>query len=266
MKKAWISKIKEIRKIKNLSLEEASKAINVPVAFLKNLEKEKFKKLPPAVYTKFHIKKYFDLLEVNADECLKDYESYISKKKKKNEDKDTKKREALKSKNLNNYLLVSFGSLFAVGLFLFFIFSNPSTEITSSDINSEELLLENFDLSSDQEAKIYESLPEKLIQEDSEEKYSNFTPLEDIPLKLNLEILGESWIVLEDKNERLLYELMQTGSYELRGVPPFSFKVGYAPAVKIFISDKELNFKKFINRSSNFASFYTINGYDVEKN
>ena len=167
---------------------------------------------------------------------------------------------------MNNYFLVSFGSLFAVGLFLFFIFSNPSTEITSSDINSEELLLENFDLSSDQKAKIYESLPEKLIQEDSEEKYSNFTPLEDIPLKLNLEIVGESWIVLEDKNERLLYELMQTGSYELRGVPPFSFKVGYAPAVKIFISDKELNFKNFINRSSNFASFYTINGYDVEKN
>ena len=90
--------------------------------------------------------------------------------------------------------------------------------------------------------------------------------MEDIPLKLNLEILGESWIVLEDKNERLLYELMQTGSYELRGVPPFSFKIGYAPAVKIFISDKELNFKKFINRSSNFASFYTINGNDVEKN
>ena len=127
MKKAWISKIREVRKIKNLSIEEASKAINVPVAFLKNLEKEKFKKLPPAVYTKSHIKKYFDLLGVNADECLKDYESYISKKKKKNEDKDTKKREALKSKNLNNYLLVSFGSLFAVGLFLFFIFSNPST-------------------------------------------------------------------------------------------------------------------------------------------
>ena len=41
MKKAWISKIREVRKIKNLSIEEASKAINVPVAFLKNLEKEK---------------------------------------------------------------------------------------------------------------------------------------------------------------------------------------------------------------------------------
>ena len=62
MKKTWISEIKEVRKIKNLSLEEASKAINVPVAFLKNLEKEKFKKLPPAVFTKFHIKKYFCLL------------------------------------------------------------------------------------------------------------------------------------------------------------------------------------------------------------
>ena len=141
MKKTWISEIKEVRKIKNLSLEEASKAINVPVAFLKNLEKEKFKKLPPAVFTKFHIKKYFDLLEVNADECLKDYENYISRKRKKNEDKNIKKREALESKNFNYYLLVSFGSFFVVGLFLLFIFSNPSTEITSLEISSEELLL-----------------------------------------------------------------------------------------------------------------------------
>ena len=266
MKKTWISEVKEVRKIKNLSLEEASKVINVPVAFLKNLEKEKFKELPPAVFTKFHIKKYFDLLEVNADECLKDYENYISRKRKKNEDKNIKKREALESKNFNYYLLVSFGSFFVVGLFLLFIFSNPSTEITSSEISSEELLLQNFDSSPDQEVNIYESFPENLVQEDSDEKDSNLTILEDIPLKLNLEILGESWIVLEDKNERLLYELMQTGSYELRGVPPFSFKIGYAPAVKIFISDKELNFKKFINRSSNFASFYTINGNDVEKN
>lgn len=108
MKKTWISEIKEVRKIKNLSLEEASKIINVPVAFLKNLEKEKFKELPPAVFTKFHIKKYFDLLEVNADECLKDYENYISRKRKKNEDKNIKKREALESKNFNYYLLVSF--------------------------------------------------------------------------------------------------------------------------------------------------------------
>ena len=266
MKKTWISEIKEVRKIKNLSLEEASKIINVPVAFLKNLEKEKFKELPPAVFTKFHIKKYFDLLEVKSDECLKDYENYISRKRKKNEDKNIKKREALESKNFNYYLLVSFGSFFVVGLFLLFIFSNPSTEITSSEISSEELLLENFDSSPDQEVNIYESFPENLVQEDSDEKDFNLTILEDIPLKLNLEILGESWIVLEDKNERLLYELMQTGSYELRGVPPFSFKIGYAPAVKIFISDKELNFKNFINRSSNFASFYTINGYDVEKN
>ena len=98
MKKAWISKIREVRKIKNLSIEEASKAINVPVAFLKNLEKEKFKKLPPAVYTKSHIKKYFDLLEVNADECLKDYESYISKKRKKMKIRIQKKEKLLNLK------------------------------------------------------------------------------------------------------------------------------------------------------------------------
>ena len=87
----------------------------------------------------------------------------------------------------------------------------------------------------------------------------------DIPLKINLEIKGESWIVLEDKNERMLYELMQTGSYELRGSPPFTFKVGYAPAVEIFIDGNKINFNNFINKSSNYAAFYTMNGKDVEK-
>jgi cytoskeletal protein RodZ len=100
MKKTWISDIKEVRKIKNLSLEEASKVINVPVAFLKNLEKEKFKELPPAVFTKFHIRKYFDLLEVNADECLKDYENYISRKRKKMKIKILKKEKPLNLKIL----------------------------------------------------------------------------------------------------------------------------------------------------------------------
>ena len=58
---------------------------------------------------------------------------------------------------------------------------------------------------------------------------------------------------------------MQTGSYELRGSPPFTFKVGYAPAVKIFIDGNKINFNNFINKNSNYAAFYTMNGKDVEK-
>ena len=55
MKNDWISKIKEARNLKNLTLESCSKEINIPVEFLSNLETANFKKLPPPVFTKFHI-------------------------------------------------------------------------------------------------------------------------------------------------------------------------------------------------------------------
>ena len=59
MKNDWISKIKEARNLKNLTLESCSKEINIPVEFLSNLETANFKKLPPPVFTKFHINNYF---------------------------------------------------------------------------------------------------------------------------------------------------------------------------------------------------------------
>lgn len=48
---------------------------------------------------------------------------------------------------------------------------------------------------------------------------------------------------------------MQTGNYNLEGVSPIIFKVGYAPATKIFIDGKKLNFSKAIKGSTNYAHF-----------
>ena len=130
---------------------------------------------------------------------------------------------------------------------------DKNDELSETDLNLfEENNIETFEAS-----EISEASDEFILQEN--------LSLIDIPLKINLEIKGESWIVLEDKNERMLYELMQTGSYELRGSPPFTFKVGYAPAVEIFIDGDKINFNNFINKSSNYAAFYTMNGKDVEK-
>ena len=130
---------------------------------------------------------------------------------------------------------------------------DKNDELSETDLNLfEENNIETFEAS-----EISEASDEFILQENLN--------LIDIPLKINLEIKGESWIVLEDKNERMLYELMQTGSYELRGSPPFTFKVGYAPAVEIFIDGNKINFNNFINKSSNYAAFYTMNGKDVEK-
>ena len=272
MKTNWVSNLKEVRNSKNLTLDTCSKETNVPVDFLVNLESGNFKKLPPAVFTKFHIKRYFVFLDLDPSSCLADYEEFISKQEKRNRKKDLKVKEIQADKNRNLYKIYTGITVFIISVLAVIyllltdtenqdqslvdettISIDENDELSETDLNLfEENNIETFEAS-----EISEASDEFILQENLN--------LIDIPLKINLEIKGESWIVLEDKNERMLYELMQTGSYELRGSPPFTFKVGYAPAVEIFIDGNKINFNNFINKSSNYAAFYTMNGKDVEK-
>ena len=272
MKTNWVSNLKEVRNSKNLTLDSCSKETNVPVDFLINLESGNFKNLPPAVFTKFHIKRYFVFLDLDPSSCLADYEEFISKQEKRNRKKDLKVKEIQADKNRNLYKIYTGITVFIISVLavIYLLLTDTENqdqslvdetnksidkndELSETDLNLfEENNIETFEAS-----EISEASDEFILQENLN--------LIDIPLKINLEIKGESWIVLEDKNERMLYELMQTGSYELRGSPPFTFKVGYAPAVEIFIDGNKINFNNFINKSSNYAAFYTMNGKDVEK-
>ena len=256
MKTNWVSNLKEVRNSKNLTLDSCSKETNVPVDFLVNLESGNFKKLPPAVFTKFHIKRYFVFLDLDPSSCLADYEEFISKQEKRNRKKDLKVKEIQADKNRNLYKIYTGITVFIISvlaaIYLFLtdtenqdqslvdettISTDKNDELSETDLNLfEENNIETFEAS-----EISEASDEFILQENLN--------LIDIPLKINLEIKGESWIVLEDKNERMLYELIQTGSYELRGSPPFTFKVGYAPAVEIFIDGNKINFNNFINKS-----------------
>ena len=272
MKTNWVSNLKEVRNSKNLTLDSCSKETNVPVDFLINLESGNFKNLPPAVFTKFHIKRYFVFLDLDPSSCLADYEEFISKQEKRNRKKDLEVKEIQADKNRNLYKIYTGITVFIISVLavIYLLLTDTENqdqslvdetnksidkndELSETDLNLfEENNIETFEAS-----EISEASDEFILQENLN--------LIDIPLKINLEIKGESWIVLEDKNERMLYELMQTGSYELRGSPPFTFKVGYAPAVEIFIDGNKINFNNFINKSSNYAAFYTMNGKDVEK-
>ena len=66
------------------------------------------------------------------------------------------------------------------------------------------------------------------------------------------------------KNERLLYELMQTGSYELSGISPLRFKIGYAPATNLYIDDQKISFSRAIKGASNYAHFWVNEVNKVE--
>ena len=272
MKTNWVSNLKEVRNSKNLSLDLCSKETNVPVDFLVNLESGNFKNLPPAVFTKFHIKRYFVFLDLDPSSCLADYEEFISKQEKRNRKKDLKVKEIQADKNRNLYKIYTGITILIISVLtaIYLLLADTEKQDQSlideatisidenDEFNETDLnLFEEINIETSETSEISEASDEFILQENLN--------LIDIPLKINLEIKGESWIVLEDKNERMLYELMQTGSYELMGSPPFTFKVGYAPAVKIFIDGNKINFNNFINKSSNYAAFYTMNGKDVEK-
>ena len=266
MKTNWVSNLKEVRNSKNLSLDACSKAINIPIDFLSNLESGSFKKLPPAVFTKFHIKRYFDYLNLDPSACLSEYEEFISNQEKRNRKKDLKIKEKKADKNRSLYkiylgIIIVIISL-AVTLYLFL---NDSQKLEETLPDETDIFLDENDDLKETDPNLFEEIINDASEVLDEVSLQEDITLIEIPLKINLEIKGESWIVLEDKNERMLYELMQTGSYELRGSPPFKFKVGYAPAVEIFIDGNKINFNNFINKTSKYAAFYTINGKDVEK-
>ena len=111
-----------------------------------------------------------------------------------------------------------------------------------------------------------ELLNENRIQNDS---FLNDEIIEDLSTndlmrKIEIVIEGESWVVVFDKNERLLYELMQTGSYELSGISPLRFKIGYAPATNLYIDDQKISFSRAIKGASNYAHFWVNEANKVE--
>ena len=160
--------------------------------------------------------------------------------------------------------------VFVFGLIVvYFYFSNNKTPNISYDIKDIEIpsdsnLINEEKFLTDDKVLIGEAKVNGIkIEEDVDSIENSF--ILDFPLKINIEVIGESWIILEDENEMILYELMQTGAYELIGNPPLKVNIGYAPAVKISIDNKEIDLKKFINKSSNSAAFYTMDGENFEK-
>ena len=129
---------------------------------------------------------------------------------------------------------------------------------------SESLEIENQDLLLSSSEEVL--LNENLINNDSfsNEKISDDVSPKDFMRKIEIVIEGESWVVVFDKNERLLYELMQTGSYELSGISPLRFKIGYAPATNLYIDDQKISFSRAIKGASNYAHFWVNEVNKVE--
>ena len=192
MKTNWVSNLKEVRNSKNLTLDSCSKETNVPVDFLVNLESGNFKKLPPAVFTKFHIKRYFVFLDLDPSSCLADYEEFISKQEKRNRKKDLKVKEIQADKNRNLYKIYTGITVFIISVLavIYLLLTDTENqdqylvdetnksidkndELSETDLNLfEENNIETFEAS-----EISEASDEFILQEN--------LSLIDIPLKIN---------------------------------------------------------------------------------
>ena len=275
---SWNEQLKTKILESEFSIKEISDKTKIPTKFIEAIEKADFKNLPAEIFAKSQIERLFKFLGIDPSEALKDYEEFISPPEIISEEEpsiDSKFNFQNLLNNLNvpsvsNSYLKYGGILFISIILLFLMF-----DITDDE---EIYLLDNLEKENDSESLEIEnqdsliSLSEEVLLNDNPINNDSFSSGEilddvnpkDLIRKIEIVIEGESWVVVFDKNERLLYELMQTGSYELSGISPLRFKIGYAPAINLYIDDQKISFSRAIKGASNYAHFWVNEANKVE--
>ena len=275
---SWNEQLKTKILESELSIKEISDKTKIPSKFIEAIQKADFKKLPAEIFARSQINRLFKFLGIDPSEALKDYEEFISPPEIISEEEpsiDTKFNfqnllNNLNVPSVNNSYLKYGGILFISIILLFLMFDITDDEEIylldnlEKEIESESLEIENQDLllSASEEVLLNEN-PVKNDSFSSDEISDDVSP-KDLMRKIEIVIEGESWVVVFDKNERLLYELMQTGSYELSGISPLRFKIGYAPATNLYIDDQKISFSRAIKGASNYAHFWVNEANKVE--
>ena len=273
---SWNEQLKTKILESEFSIKEISDKTKIPIKFIEAIEKADFKNLPAEIFAKSQIERLFKFLEIDPSQALRDYEEFISPPEVSSEDEileGTKFNFQNFLKNLNlpnvNNSYFKYGGILLISFILLVLMFAITDD-------------EEIDLSENKE-KVSESLEiekQDLLIISSEEEFENENPIKndiflddeikddlnskDLVRKIEIVIEGESWVVVFDKNERLLYELMQTGSYELSGTSPLRFKIGYAPATNLYIDNQKISFSKAIKGASNYAHFWVNEANKVE--
>ena len=273
---SWNEQLKTKILESEFSIKEISDKTKIPTKFIEAIEKADFKKLPAEIFAKSQIERLFTFLGIDPTEALRDYEEFISPPEISSEDEllEGKKfnfQNLLDNLNLprvsNSYL--KYGGILLISIILlvlmFAITGDEEIDLSENKEKELELLeIENKDLliSSSEEEFVKENpIKNELFSDD---EIADDLNSKDLIRKIEIIIEGESWVVVFDKNERLLYELMQTGSYELSGISPLRFKIGYAPATNLYIDNQKISFSRAIKGASNYAHFWVNEANKVE--
>ena len=275
---SWNEQLKTKILESELSIKEISDKTKIPSKFIEAIQKADFKKLPAEIFARSQINRLFKFLGIDPSEALKDYEEFISPLEISSEDEPLADTNSKFQNFLDNLNLSSFGKTYfkygiiliiSIILLILMFAITDDEEIDSSESIEKEKSLESLEI--ENQDLLIGSSEEELFNENQTKKdlFSNKEIIDDLSqkdLSRKIEILieGESWVVVFDKNERLLYELMQTGSYELSGISPLRFKIGYAPATNLYIDNQKISFSRAIKGATNYAHFWVNEANKVE--
>ena len=275
---SWNEQLKTKILESEFSVKEISDKTKIPSKFIEAIEKADFKILPAEIFAKSQIERLFKFLKIDPSEALKDYEAFISPPEISSEEKPTADTKFHFNKLLDNLNLPSVsisylkygGILFISIVLLVLMFAiTDENEIDTLEIEEKENSLESLEI--DNQNLLISPSEEELLNENqikndlfSNDEITDDLSQKDLMRKIEIVIEGESWVVVFDKNERLLYELLQTGSYELSGISPLRFKIGYAPATNLFIDDQKISFSRAIKGATNYAHFWINEENKVE--
>jgi len=274
----------KFRAEKGISLHEISTKLNIPEKFLLAIEELNFDELPAPIFAKSQIKKYCSFYNQEPSIILEKYENFLKEKNISNEDEDQEPSEnffsIFVSKLPERKITVLSTIIFSLIIFSYFIFGGDDQK---KDVSSIE------NISDDQEI-----IDDKLVADSAIEKDINilnktledqivFDQDPDVPTididfeeddkkilsddnvsEIEIIVQGESWVEIIDDEQILLFELLQTGLYEVTGYGPFKFKIGHSPSVKIYLNGKNIDFSETVSQYTDYAHFLFENGVVVE--
>lgn len=275
---SWNEQLKTKILESELSIKEISDKTKIPSKFIEAIQKADFKKLPAEIFARSQINRLFKFLGIDPSEALKDYEEFISPLEISSEDEpladtNSKFQTFLDNLNLSSFdnTYFKYGIILVISIILLILMFaiTDDEEIDSSESIKQEKSLESLEI--ENQDLLISSSEEELFNENPIKKdlFLNNETIDDLSQKdllrkIEIVIEGESWVVVFDKNERLLYELMQTGSYELSGISPLRFKIGYAPATNLYIDNQKISFSRAIKGATNYAHFWVNEANKVE--
>lgn len=278
------SDLAKFRSEKGISLHEISTKLNIPEKFLLAIEELNFDDLPAPIFAKSQIRKYCSFFDLEPSIILEKYEKFLRKKNISNEDENLELSESFfsnfASELLKRKITLLSVSIFSLMILSYLIFEGDDQtkdlgfiENTSEDqkISDDELVI---DSTIKEDGNILNNVLEDQIAFDQDpdvptinidfEEYDKKILSDDNVSEIEIIVRGESWVEIIDDEQILLFELLQTGLYEVTGYGPFKFKIGHSPSVKIYLNGKNIDFSETVSQYTDYAHFLFENGAVVE--